>query len=288
MSEKNFVYYRVSFRLKTPMLGTATEASIWKQHILERAKKEIAKLNRVTKKLSAAAAKYAGTEITHEKEIEEIKSCIRATEEALGKKGDLPAEPLALVEYATQLAEEFGEAIKAGEATKATVFMRDENGWPRISTHMILGNLKENLKIMVNNTATATKEDKVYKSKAAVQEVLALDVKAIEMFMKPSENISRKEDGTPLWDERPIRFTDGFGNTVTAISLSEQLPEGTEFETVLRVRAGSMVEPLLPKLLDMGKSNGLGAWRGSGNRGAYFFKLEKLENYVEKKPEGWN
>jgi len=282
----SFVYYSVRFKLLTEMLGTAAEASIWNQHILEKAKKEVAKLNKVTTKLTKAAERYVGTDISKEKEIEEIKGCIRATEEALGKKGDLPADVIDLIEYAKGLAEEFSAAVKAGEAAKATVFMRGADGKPMISTHMILGNLKENLKIMVNNS-TGGKEEKVYKSKAAVKEVLALDIKAVDQFMTPDNDIARGPDGKPFLLERPIRFEDSFGNTVTAIAMSEQLPIGTEFGTVLRVRTGSSVESLLPLLLDMGKSNGLGAWRGSGNKGAYCYQLEKQENYEERLPKGW-
>ena len=280
---KAFVYYEIKFKLLSAMLGTGSQASIWSQHVLEKAKKEIAKLNKTTKRITAASLKYGGTEITPDKEVEEIKGCIRATEEALGKKGDLPTTMEALLEYANELAEDFAAAIKAGDATRATVFMRDESGFPIISTHMILGNLKENLKIMVNNS----KGEKVYKSKAGVSEVLALDVKAVEAFMKPSQDVTRGEDGKPTYLERPIRFTDGFGNTVTAISMSEQLPIGTEFQTVLRVRAGSLIEDMLPLLLDMGKSNGLGAWRGSGGKGSYCYKLTELKDYEEKLPDGW-
>lgn len=279
----NFAYYRIEFKLLSCMLGTGTQASIWNQHVQEKAKKEIAKLNKTTKRLSAASLKYGGTEISADKEIEEIKGCIRATEEVLGKKGDLPVTMPDLLAYANELAVEFAESIKAGEAMKATVFMRNADGFPVISTHMILGNLKENLKIMVNNS----KGEKIYKSKAGVGEVLALDVKAVDEFMVPSMNVVRGEDGKPVYLERPIRFQDGFGGQMTAISMSEQLPVGTEFQTVLRVRAGSLIEDMLPLLLDMGKSNGLGAWRGSGGKGSYCYKLKELKDYEEKLPDGW-
>jgi hypothetical protein len=82
------------------------------------------------------------------------------------------------------------------------------------------------------------------------------------------------------------------GKKEAVIAVSEQLPEGTEFGCILRVRKGSAItENALRKLLDLGKNQGLGANRGSGNMGAYRFKLEKLINYEEKAPkgfEGWD
>jgi len=67
----------------------------------------------------------------------------------------------------------------------------------------------------------------------------------------------------------------------------EQLPVGTEFSVILRVREGSPItKEVLTKLLSMGKSNGLGAWRSSGSKGRYFFKIEELKDYKEPIPEG--
>src|SRR5437588_720982 len=113
--EHMFKYYQVDLKLLTPMLGTATEASIWKQHVLEKTKKEIAKLNKITTKITKASEKYGKTEISNEKEIAEIKGCIRATEEALGKKSELPDTLQELIEHADLLREEFETAIKAGQ-----------------------------------------------------------------------------------------------------------------------------------------------------------------------------
>ena len=60
MTNNNFDYYRVNYKLRTPMLGTATETSIMKEHIIEKAKKEIAKANRLGNKISKAYDKYKG------------------------------------------------------------------------------------------------------------------------------------------------------------------------------------------------------------------------------------
>jgi hypothetical protein len=44
---------------------------------------------------------------------------------------------------------------------------------------------------------------------------------------------------------------------------------------------------VLKKLLDYGKNNGLGQWRGSGNKGAYAYKLDAID-YKETLPDGWS
>jgi hypothetical protein len=284
-------YYRINFKLIREMLGTCTEASIMKQHVIEKAKKQIKKANRLGDKISKALDKFIGSEITEEKEIKEIQGVIRTFAELTGKPtaDPLPTNMNKLLKLAEQLEEEFNELVRQGEEQKSTVFMRmPKNGdpnetWPVISTHMILGNLKENLKIIVNN------EDKtILKTKVSVGETLALDVKAIEEFMFPTNDIVRDEEGNRILLERPILFSDAFGKKVTAIGSSEQLPPGTEFGCVLRVRKNSPIdENALRKLFTLGRNNGFGSWRGSGNRGAYWFKLEKLKDYQEFVPEGW-
>jgi|GEM_PF-4120433 len=81
MSE-NFEYYSVQFKLLTAMQGTATATDIYHEHVLQKNKKEIEKVNRLIKKMQAEGKKkptnkevdkYAGHEISKEKELEEIK-----------------------------------------------------------------------------------------------------------------------------------------------------------------------------------------------------------------------
>ena len=279
----NFDYYRVEFRLQTDMLGTCCEASIYNEHVLQKAKKEIAHVNALRGKVSKHLDKYVGSEITFEKELLDLKKVIRAYQAIVGKVEDLPDDYDDLLDYAKQIDEEYAAAIKRGETAKATVFMKDEDGWPSISTHMILGNLKENLRIIVNN------EDKsILTSKVSVGEVCALDVKPVEQYMRPSRDILRDDNGKPQLCERPIMF-DRMGKKTTAIAQSEVLPAGSEMSCVLRVRSGSPItEQALRKLLDFGKSNGLGTWRGSGNKGSFVFKLTKLVDYREPLPDGWS
>lgn len=306
MSEKLFDYYRVDFKLLRPQLGTATRVSIYAVHVLEKAKKEIAKANRLKEKTTKALDKYKGSEILPDKELRELQGVMRAYMAALGRGEDIPNTVPAILEAIEPLEDAWHEKLKKHEVMDATVFLRNKDGKPIIGTHMILGNLKENAKIMVNG-----KDKSLLPSKVSVGETFALDVKAVDSFMIPDQEVltaRSKEDadgiistlpdmGSGKWVyenetgriliERPIKF-ERMGKVETAIAISEALPIGTEYSTVLRVRANSQInEEALVTLFSFGKSNGLGAWRGSGNAGAYCFKLEKLKDYSEKLPEGW-
>ena len=302
MTNEHFDYYRLDFKLKTPMLGTATRTSIYYEHVLEKAKKEIAKANKLKKeitKVTKSSENYVGSEISDSKQLSELQGVIRTYCQLVGRSLDVPDNLDELLSLATTLEVEYDEKLKAKDTVDATVFLRDSYGHPIISTHMILGNFKENAKIMVNGG-----DKTIIKSKVAVGETFAMDVKPVENYMTPSNKILTVEPGQEPPDslgkgknivdlegrcllERPIRF-ERIGKTETAIATSEQLPEGTEFGCHLRVRKESPItEESLRKLLHFGKNNGLGRWRGSGNMGAYNFKLEKVENFEETAPEGW-
>jgi hypothetical protein len=55
------------------------------------------------------------------------------------------------------------------------------------------------------------------------------------------------------------------------------------------VRAESPINNMLREILLLGKNQGLGGWRGSGNKGAFHFKLEdSTYEACERIPEGWS
>jgi hypothetical protein len=283
-------YYRVDFKITREFLGTCSEASIMAEHVLKKAQKEIKKANKLSGAVSKAAEKWKGEELSDDKMVKELQGIITTFAELSGKIIDpMPYDIDDLLELAERTEQEYYSLIGKNEQ-KATVFMRetksDGSTWPIISTHMILGNLKENARNITNNG-----DKSIFPSKVSIGEIMSLDVKPVEQFMKPSHDIVRKENGERDLLERPIRFN-RMGKDITAISTSERLPVGTEFGCVLRVRKRSgMTEEALRFLFELGKNNGFGSWRGSGNMGAYRFKLEKLQNYKEPVPpgfEGWS
>ncbi len=287
-------YYSLDFKITREFIGTCTETSIMTEHVLKKAQKEIKKANRISGKINKAAEKYRGAEYTDDKMVKDIQNNIRTFAELAGKQVDeMPDDMDELLELAEIVEAEYREIVSKAEQ-KATVFMRkkikgkegpgNEGGtWPIISTHMILGNLKENARVITNNG-----DNSVFPSKVSIGEVMSLDVKAIEQYMVPSHDIKRKENGERELLERPIRF-ERMGKSETAISISEVLPVGTEFGCTLRVRRrGPVTEEALRFLLELGKNNGLGSWRGSGNMGSYRYKLQKLPStFEEPVPEGF-
>lgn len=285
-----FDYYKVTFRLRTEMLGTCSEVSAYDTHVLEKAKKEIKKANRLSGKLTKIAEHYVGNEIEDDKHVSELQNIITVYSELIGKPNiDMPDTREELIELAEEIEAEYNVLLKAGNVENATVFMREktENGKsvPVISSHIVLGNLKSNMRVMVNNG-----DKSILKSKVSVGEVFAVDVKPTEEFLYPTKDIVRKADGKRDLSERIIRFN-RMGVEQTAITLSERLPKGTEFTCVLRVRSNSPIgEKELKKLFLLGKSNGFGAWRGSGGKGQYDFKMKKLKTYkevVKGAEDGW-
>ena len=300
----NFKYYNLKIKLKSEQLGSCPDkASIWDAHILQKIKKQLKELNKTKKKISKADDKVIGAEnsLTPDKEKKEILGIIYAVEEQLGSKTsgleELSYEEL--MAHAKTVEQEWSELLSNGEAKSATVFMRNKEGRPVISTHMLLGNLKEISRNMANNSKMKNeneeeaKKKQYFKSKVSIGELFAQDVKAVEDFVPASNDIVRKENGERDLLERPL-LKEVMGKKESCIAISERLPEGTEYEMTLRVRADSPVlcmdgdHEVLWHLLDHGKSCGLGPWRGSGQKGAYYFQLTNLPDYVEKKPEGWN
>lgn len=289
-SDDPFVYYKLDLRLRTEMLGTCTQASIYNAHVLKKAQKMIKEVNKLSGKVTKALAKYQGTEIKPEKERDELVGIIRRYQEVLGKKESIPEDIEEVLNYCCELEEELDKEVESKDQKAATIFMRGEDGRPMISSHMILGNLKENLKIVTNNT-TLPKEAKPIKSKVQVGETLALDVKCVEEFIHPTEDVVRDDNGFPELLERPIKF-ERMGRVETAIAMSERLPPGTQMSVHLRIRADSPFAQedasLVRYLLKLGKSNGLGQWRSSGGKGQFDYKLERVEGDPSAVDDGWD
>ena len=325
---KNFRYFKLDLKLKTEELGTCPDkASIMDEHLIKRTMKEIKKINKSKKKLTIAEDKVVGGDktMTPDKVKMDLIGLINNMEQALGTITEsvdlLDMTYEELLDHSKLLEAEWEKQIAEGNQKSATIFMKDSTGWPQISTHMIVGNLKEIARNKTNNSLTVStleaegKKDealkaKCFKSKTSIGELFAQDCKVVEDYARASLDIMRKPigetltkrqkadkeagrevKGEPDYLERPVT-TDGPSGKKTCIVVSERVPAGTEYSMTLRVRADSplMEEKdgvtVLEVLFDHGKSCGLGAWRGSGQKGAYFYKLEELLDYVEPKPEG--
>ena len=274
-----FVYYRFRLHFTTKVLGTSSgDVSIWNQHIVQKAKKLIKEANASRKRLSKELAKYKGSEFSDEKTILELQGIIRRQQQILGQAYIVPDNVNEILELGQSLQTEIEEKLAERDSARITGFLRDADGHAIMSSHMLIGNLKENLTSMVNLTEKDTGGIRSYvKSKINVGEILTNDVRPVSEFMKPDQDIMRKEDGTPFIFERPIRFQNReHGGQEVSIAQSEALPEGTEVEVFLRIRKESVILNILEALLNLGKNNGIGQNRRSGF-GAYLYNLKEVK-----------
>jgi len=279
----NWDYYKIGLKLYTDQFGTCpSDASIYDEHLIKKHQKMADEANQITGKITKQYQKYVGTEIGSGKQLLEIQGLIRRAQQIYGIKEPLPNSVDECLEYAKDLDNKYSSKLTA-EEKRATVFLRDKEGWPMISGHMILGNLKENLSNITNNG-----DKSITKYKSQVKEMMALDAKTVEHFLRPSEDVLKDKSGKPILEERAIRFSGPKGE-VTALAASEVIPEGTEYNFHLRVRRGSPInKKTLAKLFDLGKNNGLGQWRGSGHKGAFFFRIKQVDYDPTPIPDGWN
>ena len=281
---KAFSYYELQLRLRQPMLGTNASCDIMAEHVINKSREQIALANRSTKKISKSLKKYVGPDIGQEKEIEELKGILRAQQELLNVKEEIPEQLEAIMAYSDDLQQRLDNHFEDTELHKSTVFLRDESGNPAISSHMILGNIKSILSTIINS---GNKD--IFKSKVQLGESMAMDLKFVETLLVASQDILKDPVSKErILNIRPIRFQ-RMGQTISALAASEQLPAGTQFTTTLRVRSDSPIndQEVLEFIFSHGKNLGLGAWRNSNMYGTYDFKLKLLENYTETLEDGW-
>ena len=276
-----YSFYELQIKLLREQLATCPSADIAEEHLISRAKKEMAIANRLTSKITKNLEKYVGESISEHKEVEELKGILRAYQELINDAKVLPDSIEELLVYATEVRTKFDELVANGSEKKSTVFMRSPEGEVVISGHMIQGMIKEVLRNVINSgNKTIT-----YKSKVNLAEGMAMDLKIIEPFVKASNDIMRTKEGERDLSVRPIRF-EQMGKQTTAIATSERLPVGTEYNMTLRVRKGSSIDDIekLRFVFSHGKNSGLGAGRGSLGTGSFCFKLKALPDYKEVLP----
>ena len=295
-----FSYYELQIKMIQPLLATTPCADIAQDHIFSKNKKLIKAANSATSKLSKKIEKYLGDEISENKEYQEMCGIIRNFENILSRKIELPPTLPELMQLNKELMEECLEKNKENEIRSPNIFLKDKDGYPMLSTHVLLGNVKAIIRTIVNSKTGDDKKAYFFKSKTSMAECSALDFKCVEDFVRPSKDIVKslaiREDGTEVMERvlnvRPLRYTNDHGKSVNIIAQNEQLPTGTEFKFTLRIRKGSPFDSLenLTEIFSYSKSMGLGAFRASGNYGGFCFKLKPLHGYVEviEGCEGWN
>lgn len=284
----NFSYYKLQTKFITACLGTTPSASIHDEHVLQKTKKNIEAANRLGIKVTKALAKFQGEFVDPKKELSEIHGILRQYMVQIGESFELPETYTETLTLAKELEEKYSDVLLTGDANRATIFMRDKNGYPIISSHIVKGYIKHVCAVITNGKGEDCRD--VFKSKVQAQECLSLDIKCVEEYMIPDHDVIKDESGKSVILERPIRFVDRLtGQQTTAIARSEQLPVDTILSATLRIRKGSPIDSLevLEKFFDFGKNSGFGAHRSSGNQGGFIFKLEALPDYKEVWADGW-
>lgn len=285
---KVFSYFELSLRLRNEMLGTCASTNIYKEHIINKSREMIKLANKSQKKISKNLKKFVGVEISEEKEIEELKGILRAQQELICVKEDIPETIEEILEYARDLEARVDDYLQDKELAKSTVFLRDEGGNVGISSHMILGFMKS---VMANIINSGNKS--ILKSKVQMGEAMSMDIKFLETFLMSSFDILRDPKSKErILNIRPIRFQGPMGKSISALAASEQIPAGATFSTVMRVRKDSNLNDIevLKFILQHGKSIGLGAYRNSSHFGQFDYKINLIKNYVEViegSSDGW-
>jgi hypothetical protein len=281
LEDLKWKYYLVEYKVFTELVSTCSSGSIWSAHILAKAKKEISKINKLAERVQKLGIKH---EISQSKEVLELQAILRGYQELIGRMDSLPSTLAELVALAKELDEEFQEEYSG--AGRPTIFMKDTTGMPILSSHMVLGNLKE----ILRDFKESEQHHFINSSKIGCDRMMAVDIKPVERFLllykdakyETRIDIDRNEDGTPKISERPLRYNDK-GIEKSCIAMSETIQANLFLKTTFRCRNGSNIaeQENIERILECGKNLGLGAWRGSGNRGAYRYKITPLTDYFE-------
>jgi hypothetical protein len=262
-----FSYYKLEIRFRVPMLATGTKASIWHQHVISKAKKELTTAKKLSGKITKAIEKHQDN-IPELKEVEELKSIIRAYTALTGIPHALPDTVEELLELSKEVEAEFEES-QDGNLNRATVFMVDENGKPKISSHMVLGMVKAVSSTIVNSMPKSVKdalkekakpkgkkgkevvddidkeqdpntpevvETKEITTKVGISEIFAMDLKWVEDFMIPDKDILRLPEGSHILRLHEI-------NEGSVARIHKQIEAVAE-------QQGKDIEKLVPALLE--------------------------------------
>lgn len=160
--------------------------------------------------------------------------------------------------------EEETETVDEIEEKGWTGFHKDDEG-TFFYNYMVLGNIKSNLKILIDSGAVK----KITAYKKICDTCVKVYPRRIRFTNKNGEDIQPKEtpDGSM---ERAIRAMTAKGER-TFISRSDYVDKGAffEFDVKLIKNKNNLTPTSLLKALKLGEEYGLGQWRGSGGYGAF-------------------
>lgn len=199
--------------------------------------------------------------------MKQMKVELTLTNEMLG------AEPGDKDIYRTYIASKAPDAASIEEEVAAlgtdgviekgmTIFLRDKDGNPAISNHVIKGFFKNACKAMREADGMSSKDLKAYKSK--IDNLIFINHGGPKLI-----TIHMPKDSEIGVCSRALRAQTAQGERV-ALAMSESVPEKSTLEFTIDILSKDMEKYIL-EWLDYGEYNGLGQWH-NGSKGTFTWR----------------
>jgi len=270
-----FEKYDVVLEMLSPILGSCpAKADIYKQHIIESANKQIKELSKKIPK-GQSVNKYQGEkEISKEKEDNEISAIFKNIEGLIARQLSQEEKELILKgDY-----DALDEIIEEASNKTSTIFLKDKDGLPFLSGHVIKGFLKNAAEQI---TRTREKKNGLFLGSATASIAYLNNYVGIgtnvEFFFNGKKcDIDKDLHGNTVYLERPLRAKTAKGERVSLAS-SEIISNLCDIKFQLRILKGAPI-PIeqLFGLFEFGEISGLSQWRNSSLYGNIRLKSYSL------------
>ena len=261
--------YHVKIRLITDCLGSTPKSpNIFKEFLIDKQNELVEKYSTSLKKSKCIEAlNFEGqNKIDAANELEGI---FKSIENELGRKL-APSEKETLLGQDSEdfMLELLGEATD----TKSTIFLKDSNGLPYLSGHVIKGFLKAATEALCK--LKPAKNGVFLGSMAASAKYINTFLVCSDVYFFDEEGKRqdiKRNNGEAEYCSRPLRAKTAKGDRI-ALASSEVIAENSVGEFVLTLLGGDK-SPIslkdLKECFEYGMFQGLGGWRGSGSYGMF-------------------
>lgn len=276
--------YHVVIECLNSLLGSCpADPSIYSMHLQNKHNKLIDQIKKKASKEKTTLTYNGAEPIPQEKFDRELELLIGSLERSLRRSFTDDEKALLIAGDKSFVQSIFNKETQ--DFGNATVFLKDENDHPVISSHMILGFLKSAGIVVCRATPKAGKRKALdengeelgsgtmYSSQATTTMLLNQHVKILPELLRASRDIERDDSGMPKLYERPLQAKTPLGPR-SCLAASEVLPKGTQFEFDIWILGGDNVitQKHLEEAFSIMPFKGLGAWRCSGNHGGFEVK----------------
>ena len=265
---------RIKLLNKTSVLGSCpSDPNTYQTYLIDKHNEIIKNLEKYAKESG-----YPGQEeISEATSNSEISSVFYSIESAIGRHltDEEKEELLRGGKEGKALLKSFGESI-----SKSTIFLKDEQGLPYLSPHVLKGYLKKaataicKLRTMKKSTFLWSERHSIY---------------LINYYFKPSPvvfedekgnrlDIRRKEDGKPEYLSRPLRAKTPLGERVALASSEVVDAPIMAFDLTISDYCDVSLKDI-KELFNFGEFHGIGQWANSGTYGIFsLLECEEIED----------